>query len=157
MNSPEIFEHRFQVEADDIDGLGHVNNVVYLRYAQDAAIAHWYAAVPGEHGEKLAWVVRRHEIDYLKPAIEHDELIARTWIGEVSGATLERFIEIVRSNDGSVLAKVRSVWVALDAQSMRPRRVSRTLIELFTGLPASRHPGREGERRAISRREDSEH
>ena len=40
-------------------------------------------------------VVRRHEIDYLIPALENDELVARTRVGGApSGATLERFIEI---------------------------------------------------------------
>ncbi|MGZ3488971.1 MAG: acyl-CoA thioesterase [Isosphaeraceae bacterium] len=68
--------------------------MVYLRYAQDAAVAHWYAVVDQKHRDSMVWVVRRHEIDYLKPALENDELVARTWVGAPSGATLERFIEI---------------------------------------------------------------
>ena len=77
MSHPRVFEHAFQVSREDIDRLGHVNNVVYLRYAQDAATAHWYAAVSREHRDNMVWVVRRHEIDYLKPALENDELVAR--------------------------------------------------------------------------------
>ena len=118
MSHPGVFEHAFQVSREDIDRLGHVNNVVYLRYAQDAAVAHWYAVVDQEHRDSMVWVVRRHEIDYLKPALENDELVARTWVGAPSGATLERFIEIRRSRDGEVLASVRSVWVALDAKTL---------------------------------------
>ncbi|MGZ3303044.1 MAG: thioesterase family protein, partial [Isosphaeraceae bacterium] len=49
MSHPRVFEHAFQVSREDIDRLGHVNNVVYLRYAQDAAVAHWYAVVDQEH------------------------------------------------------------------------------------------------------------
>ena len=45
MSRPIVFEHKFVVSPSDIDQLGHVNNVVYLRYAQDAAVAHWHAAV----------------------------------------------------------------------------------------------------------------
>ncbi len=40
MGQPAVFEHPFRVASDDIDLLGHVNNVVYLRYTQDAAFAH---------------------------------------------------------------------------------------------------------------------
>ena len=48
MGRPRVFEHAFMVAPKDIDRLGHVNNVVYLRYAQDAAVAHWYSVVePG--------------------------------------------------------------------------------------------------------------
>ena len=37
---PEIFELPITVLASDIDQLGHVNNVTYLRWVQDAAVAH---------------------------------------------------------------------------------------------------------------------
>ena len=131
MCKPGVFEHTFQVAPEDIDRLGHVNNVVYLRYAQDAATAHWYAAVPREHSKHLVWVVRRHEIDYLKPALAGEQLVARTWIGAGSGATLERFIEFRRAADAEVLAAVRSVWVALDARTLRPRRITEELRALF--------------------------
>ena len=131
MGQPRVFEHAFTVSPKDIDRLGHVNNVVYLRYAQDAAVAHWHSAVDQEHRESLVWVVRRHEIDYLKPAVENDGLVARTWIDDASGATMERFIEIRRQRDGEILARVRSVWVALDAKTLRPRRVTAELRSLF--------------------------
>jgi len=131
MGQPRVFEHAFTVSPKDIDRLGHVNNVVYLRYAQDAAVAHWYSVVDQGHLESLVWVVRRHEIDYLKPAVANDGLVARTWVGDASGATMERFIEIRRQSDNEVLASVRSVWVALNAKTLRPCRVTGELRGLF--------------------------
>src|SRR5580765_5546109 len=38
------FSHSFRVQAADIDEQGHVNNVVYLRWIQDVAVAHWRKA-----------------------------------------------------------------------------------------------------------------
>jgi acyl-CoA thioester hydrolase len=131
MKQASVFEHLIRVAPEDIDRLGHVNNVVYLRYAQEAATAHWYAAVPKDDRENMVWVVRRHEIDYFKPALTNDELTARTWIGGASGATMERFIEIRRTRDKELLASIRSVWVAVDARSLRPRRVTDQLRSLF--------------------------
>lgn len=139
MSRPVIFEHSFVVNSTDIDQLGHVNNVVYLRYAQDVAVAHWHAAVSREHRERLIWVVRRHEIDYIKPARANDELIARTWVGDASGATMDRFIEIRRQRDGELLASVRTVWVALDGGTRRPRRVTAELRSCF--LETNPDPG----------------
>jgi acyl-CoA thioester hydrolase len=131
MIRPKVFEYAIQVAPQDIDRLGHVNNVVYLRYAQNAAVAHWLAVAPLEYRETLVWVVRRHEIDYLKPAFRDDELLARTWVGETSGATFERFVEISRPADAQVVVRVRTVWVALDATSQRPRRVPEALRRYF--------------------------
>ncbi len=131
MARESVYEHRIRVAPGDIDRLGHVNNVVYLRYAQDAAVAHWRHAVAAEQRDSLVWVVRRHEIDYLKPAVAGDELTARTWVGAASGATFERFIEIHRPRDGELIVRVKSVWVALDPESMRPRRVTEAIRAFF--------------------------
>lgn len=145
MAEARIFEHPVKVEPRDIDRMGHVNNVVYLRYAQDAAVAHWRAVVTGELAETLLWVARRHEIDYLKPALPDDELIARTWVGEADGATFERFVEIHRPSDDRVLAKVRTLWVAVDARSHRPRRIPEAMVRLFEEWTRSGTPGGDGE------------
>ncbi|MFO0953494.1 MAG: thioesterase family protein [Isosphaeraceae bacterium] len=131
METPVIFEFPFRVAPADIDRMGHVNNVVYLRYAQDAAVAHWRAAVSEELSRGTAWVVRRHEIDYLRPAFEGDELVSKTWVGTADGATFERFVEITRPKDACVLARVRTVWVALDPKSQRPKRVTPDLLAPF--------------------------
>jgi acyl-CoA thioester hydrolase len=131
MGQSIVYEHAIRVAPEDIDRLGHVNNVVYLKYAQGAATAHWYASVPKEIAAELVWVVRRHEVDYLRPAFEDDELVARTWVGEASGATFERFIEIRRPSDDRIVASVRSVWAALDAKTLRPRRVTEQLRSYF--------------------------
>jgi len=57
------FEVRITVDPSDIDQFGHVNNSVYLRWVQEAAIAHWLAVAQAADQESLFWVVVRHEID----------------------------------------------------------------------------------------------
>ena len=121
------FELAITVQPADIDAQGHVNNVVYLRWMQDAATAHWESAAPPEHKAKVSWVVTRHEIDYKAPAFVGEALVARTWVGEPSGATWERFIEIRRAADDRLLARGRSVYAALDRVTGRPRRVDAEL------------------------------
>jgi acyl-CoA thioester hydrolase len=115
----------------DIDALGHVNNVVYLRWMQEAAAAHWEAAAPAELRGQVSWVVVRHEIDYKAPAFDGEHLVARTWVGEPAGATWERFIEIRHSQGDRLLARGRSVYAALDRSTGRPRRVDTQLREPF--------------------------
>jgi acyl-CoA thioester hydrolase len=112
------------VEADDLDERAHVNNIVYLRWVQDAAAAHWSVLAPEGASEEIAWVALRHEIDYLKPALLGDEIAIMTWVGVAEGLSFERFTEIRRRSDDVVLARARTLWCPVDSRTGRPRRVS---------------------------------
>ncbi len=115
------FEIEIAITPADIDQLDHVNNVVYLRWVQEAAIAHWSAAATEEEQRSLLWVVARHEIDYRRPAFRQDgSVIARTWIGEARNQAFERHTEILRASDRKVLAKARTFWRPIDPATMRP-------------------------------------
>lgn len=113
-------ELRVRVAEADLDERRHVNNVVYLRWAQEIATAHWRALATPESLETLAWVALRHEIDYLAPAMLGDELLVRTWVGQADGLAFERFVEVIR--DGRTLAKARTLWCPVDIHTGRPRR-----------------------------------
>ena len=123
------FSHDFIVEADEIDELGHVNNVAYLQWVQDIAVAHWTEAATDSQREKYIWVVVRHEIDYKKPAFAGEEITAETWVGEWTAVTCERFTEIKRGDD--LLVMGRTVWCMIDKQTARPVRIGMELRERF--------------------------
>lgn len=131
----ESFELTIAVEPADIDRLGHVNNVVYLRWVQDAAVAHWVAAATPEQQAALIWVVVRHEIDYRQAAQLGDTVIARTWVGPTEGRSFSRHTEILRASDRRLLARARTLWFPLDAQTGRPARVGADVRERFS-VPA---------------------
>lgn len=128
----EPFELAFPVAPGDIDEIGHVNNVTYLRWVQDIAVAHWKAAAPAADQAKLWWVVVRHEIDYHRPAYLADGIIARTWVGSASRIRFERHTEILRASDRCVLAKARTVWCPIDAVTGRPAAVSAEVRACFS-------------------------
>ncbi len=131
METPVRYERVFQVRVDDIDDLGHVNNVVYLRWVQDIAAAHWESATSPAERAEIGWVVLRHEIDYKHPARPGDQVIARTWVGTPSAATFERHTEILRARDQRVLARARSLWCPVHPGTGRLRRIDPTLHDRF--------------------------
>ena len=131
----ERFEILIDVQPNDIDVQGHVNNVVYLRWVQDAAIAHWSSIAPHHEQEKLIWVVRRHEMDYKKPAIQGDTIRVQTWIGAASRLAFDRHTEMLRASDSRVLALARTVWCPIDRKSGRPTDVSPEIRSLFSVSP----------------------
>jgi acyl-CoA thioester hydrolase len=135
--TPEMFQLVVRVGEADIDALGHVNNVVYLKWVQDVAAAHWRALAPEEEQSGLVWVVTRHEIDYKSAAVLGDEVAVRTWVGVAEGLRFDRHTEVLRKSDGKLLARARTVWCPIDATTGRPRRVSPTVRELFSAASPS--------------------
>jgi acyl-CoA thioester hydrolase len=120
----EAFEIVLPVEPADVDQLGHVNNVTYVRWVQEAAVAHWTTVAPAADQAKVRWIILRHEIDYLQPAFLGDAIIARTWVGSASRVRFERFTELLRAGDRTLLAKARTMWCPINAQTHRPAAVS---------------------------------
>jgi acyl-CoA thioester hydrolase len=125
---PHVFHLPIKVIAEDIDELNHVNNIVYLRYVQDAAIGHW-KTVPETIASQIIWVARRHEIDYLKPAFLDDELVVKTWVETFIGVKSLRHCEIMRGDE--VLARSVTHWIALDARTFRPKRITEEIVKQF--------------------------
>lgn len=132
---PERFATRIAIHPNDIDQLGQVNNIVYLRWVQDAAVAHWRATAPPADQEALAWVVTRHEIDYKRPATEGDEIIATTWVGTASRLAFDRHTELHRARDGKLLAQARTVWCPIDRATGKPTNVSSAVRATFSVSP----------------------
>lgn len=126
------FEDVVIAQADDLDERRHVNNLVYVRWIQKVAVAHWRALAPDVDQTAIAWVVLRHEIDYLQPARLGDEITLRTWVGKASGLSFERHTEILRRRDGELLARARTLWCPVDAETGRPKRVGPEVRRLFS-------------------------
>lgn len=124
-----MFLHSFSVGASDIDEQGHVNNVAYLRWVQEVAVAHWRDAASEEMLAKYSWIVVRHEIDYKKPAFAGEEITVSTWVGEWTHVTCERFTEIHRGSD--LLVKGRTVWCMIDRETKKPTRITADLRSYF--------------------------
>lgn len=129
----EIFTQRFPVDAADIDELGHVNNIVYLRYAQDIAIAHWRSRASEEMVAGFVWVVMRHEVDYRAQLQLGDEVEVRTWVAEAPrGPVWPRFVDIYKAGSGKPAAQITSNWCMLDAQTRKLKRVPMDLVQRFS-------------------------
>ncbi len=120
------FRLRARVEWRDIDGLHHVNNASYLSYVEEcniqaAAALGW--PVDRILGEGMAIVARRYRIEYLQPAVMGDEIEITTFVSDVRRATAVRHNTISRVSDGALLARVHTLWVWVDLESGRPKRI----------------------------------
>jgi len=123
--------HAFAIDVapSDIDFMGHVNNARYLAWVQDAVVSHWQRLAPAEAVAAHLWVALRHEITYRKPAFLEDEVIATVILEKVQGA--RAFYETVIRRGEEVLAEVKSSWCCLDAETLKPARLARSVVERF--------------------------
>lgn len=125
------FSHEITAKPEHIDELGHVNNAVWVRWIQDLAVAHWESVAAPEHVEAYIWVVIRHEIDYLLPALEGDVLTGSTWIEEPPrGARFNRYMEFA-GEDGKARIRAKTTWAMIDRATGRPARVSPEVARPF--------------------------
>jgi acyl-CoA thioester hydrolase len=124
--------HPFKIKIlpDDIDFMGHVNNARYLNWVQDAVLDHWRKLAPPEAVAQQAWVALKHEISYRKPAFLGDtDVVATTVLQSIKGA--RAFYETVIKRGEDVLAEVQSSWCCIDAETLRPSRISADIAAYF--------------------------
>lgn len=125
------FDLPIVIKPSDIDEQGHVNNVVYLSWVQDVAVAHWNSLTSAEHRSKYAWVALRHEIDYKAEAVLGDSIVARTWTGVAQGMRYPRHTEIIRLGDGKVLCNAVTLYCPLERSTGRPTRLPTEIAAFF--------------------------
>lgn len=122
-----------QVGADDIDGLGHANNAVYVSWLERCAWRHsQQLGLDLAEYRRLdrAMAVVRHEIDYLASAYENDELVLGTWIVDWDQRLkMTRRFQLRRPSDGATLLRAQTSFVCIELSSGRPKRMPNEFID----------------------------
>jgi len=131
---PRIYCRELLVAQADIDSQGHVNNLRYLQWMQDAAVAHttaqgWPMQRYAEAG--MGWVVRSHTITYKRPAFLGETITVCTWISGFSQRSSPRRYLFWRAADKTVLAEAETLWVFVDRKTGRPIKVPDELRAAF--------------------------
>jgi acyl-CoA thioester hydrolase len=121
---PAEYRHvyEFNIRFGDIDSQGHVNNVKFLGYLEDARLEMFHGD-PVRKGEQpvRGMVISRHEIDYRLPLLPTVYPIrVETWVTEARAASLKLAYEV--RDDENVYAEATSTLVAFDVESNRLRR-----------------------------------
>ena len=106
----------------DLDPLGHVNNVVYHDYLQEARV--WVLThVFGGKADEIDQVVARQEMTHLRPLrFDAQPITIDTWISRLGGASYDFSYRIVDER-GIVAAKAITQMVFFDSATETPRRI----------------------------------
>ena len=116
---------------DEIDENGHVNNVVYIAWAQDIGIAHWNSVADQIVQSDYIWVGTRHEVDYKTELLLGEGITVSTWLDPPKGPVMARHVDIRKQGSEIFAAKIVSHWCLLDTKNKKPRRIDRNVGHLF--------------------------
>ncbi len=114
--------------------MGHVNNVSYLVWMQEAAMAH--SAANGWDLEEyqqlgVGWVAREHRIKYLAPVFVGDGLHLETWVSGLKRVSSSRDYRFIKTRSGEVIAVAQTQWAFIDLQSHGPTRIPENVQSAF--------------------------
>jgi acyl-CoA thioester hydrolase len=134
-----IYEHHITVLPSDIDENNHANNQCYLRWMNEAAIAHssengWTSQRYMELG--ASWFARKHTIEYLVPSFEGDKLVVRTGVSDWQSLRSTRTYRFVRISDDKVIAKAETLWVFVNLSTGKPTRLPKIVADAFVVVQA---------------------
>lgn len=124
---PSPFVHERVAHHTEIDGYGHVNNVVYIAWMDDCAWAHSTArGIPPELCRKLnrGMAVWRTQVNYLGSAYEGDEIQVATWpvLNDQRLRIVRRF-QVRRKADGQTLVRALIHYVCIDLATGKAKRM----------------------------------
>jgi acyl-CoA thioester hydrolase len=129
-----------EVAREHIDLMQHVNNVHYLQWLENVAWDHSVAlGMRPQDYTRLAhgMVVRRHELDYIAPALLGDRVLLGTWIVGLDRLSLHRRYQFVRASDGATLFRGATHFVCVEIASGKVRRMPPEFAEVYArGLTA---------------------
>lgn len=145
---PGRFVAYLRVRHYEMDALGHVNNAIYLHYLEQAAWEHSeHLGLTLAHYEQLngIFIMRKLEIDFIRPAVAGDLLAIATWVYEMRGARAIRKYEITHADHGHVLVQATALWAWIERTTGRPRPIPVEVLEMFRRPGAEQVPDRPGQ------------
>ncbi|MEV6394778.1 thioesterase family protein [Streptomyces sp. NPDC051907] len=143
--------YRCPLRWSDMDAFGHVNNVVFLRYLEEARIDFMFRLAPGDGSPSFSGgsVVARHEIEYKRPLVHrHEPVIIESWVTKIGAASLTIAYEVKDAEGASeVYVRASTVVVPYDLAAGRPRRISaeeKSYLQEYLDGPGSAAASDEG-------------
>lgn len=117
------FTTDIQMRFRDIDGMGHVNNAVYLSYTELARTQFYMRHARKKTLEDIDFILAHVEIDFESQAVWGDEIQVVTWPSRIGTSSFTLTYEVIDQRNGRLLARAKSVQVSYDYDQRRPKPI----------------------------------
>jgi acyl-CoA thioester hydrolase len=131
-------ETGIEVKSYDIDIVGHVNNIVYIRWMEDLRLKILEHYLPYDRlmEQGISPVLLRTEIDYRKAVNMFEPVVGKAWISGFEGIRMH--IQFEFEVDGVVRAAGRQIGVFFNLDRQKPVRPPRDFLKRFYSSSADR-------------------
>lgn len=107
----------------DIDGMGHVNNAVYLSYIE-LARTQFYMQFAGKRTlDEIDFILAHVEIDFESQAVWGDQIQVAVWPSKIGTSSFTLAYEIAEKRSRKVLARAKSVLVSYDYENKKSKPI----------------------------------
>lgn len=125
------FVHREAVRFRDLDGMGHVNNAVFMTYMETARLNYFRSLGLGDNPLE-GMILARAEVDFRSPIELGEQVEVGVRTGRIGTKSFELDQEV--RADGRVAAEGRFVLVAYDYTTNQSQEIPDSWRELFEGV-----------------------
>lgn len=120
-------ERRFS----DLDVMGHVNNVTYLVYLEEARVR-LLTQLGGAVDELPGLVVARQEIDYVRPLfLSSEPVVVECWVDRIGTTSFVLAYDVLDGDGGAVCARALSVVVGFDQATQSKAPLAADIVALL--------------------------
>lgn len=130
------FSVAVDVRFNDIDGMGHVNNALFLTYLEHARMR-FFTEVAGSRSERdFPFILAHAALDYKAPMKIDAKPVVRMWTSRIGGKSWDFDYEIKDAKTSIVYATGKTVQVAYDYKLEKSDILEGRLKDLVKGLLA---------------------
>jgi acyl-CoA thioester hydrolase len=127
---------RLPVLWGDMDALGHVNNLVYLRWFEEARIRYFERAGLVSAEGRIGVILAHQRCDYLAPVTHPDEIEVRCSVTKLGRRSFSLSFVIRSETQGKDAARGEGVLVAFDYASGHSAPISDAVRARIEALEA---------------------
>ena len=104
------------VRFNDVDGMGHVNNALYLTYLEHCRMRFFTEEAGSKSERDFPFILAHAALDYKAPVKMGASPVVKMWTSRIGGKSWDFDYEIKDKKTGVVYATGKTVQVAYDYQ-----------------------------------------
>ena len=125
------FTTDIQMRFRDIDGMGHVNNAVYLSYVELARTQFYMQFANRKTLDEIGFILAHVDIDFESQALWGDQIRVSVWPSKIGTSSFTLSYEVSEKRSGRILARAKSVLVSYDYEKKKSKPVSPDFRQLL--------------------------
>jgi acyl-CoA thioester hydrolase len=141
MPSRFAFTLAMRARFSDMDGMGHVNNAVFLTYFEEARMAYWMQVMKRPDLSGMNMILARAEVDFRSPLVAPEQIVVGVGCASVGRSSFVLEQDMHEEKTGRLVAEARKVLVHYDYSALRAVPITEEMRALLLADSDRTRPG----------------